>query len=99
MPRTSLYLDAGSTNTRAWLVQDREIVARRSAAVGVRDSAREGSTARLRREIHRLIFELSVEGSPARVLAAGMITSSLGVKEVPHLEAPAGLEADRKSVV
>ncbi|MEO8360163.1 MAG: 2-dehydro-3-deoxygalactonokinase [Vicinamibacteria bacterium] len=98
MSGISLYLDAGSTNTRGWLVRDRHILSRATASIGVRDSAREGSTARLRSEIARLIAELSAIHSPVRVMAAGMITSSLGVKEVPHLVAPAGLEAFSKGL-
>lgn len=95
----SLYLDAGSTNTRAWLVRGSDVLARRAAAIGVRDSAREGATTRLRQEISRIIADLTVGHRPERVVAAGMITSSLGIQEVPHLLAPAGLPELAKGLV
>jgi 2-dehydro-3-deoxygalactonokinase len=98
MAATSLYLDAGSTNTRGFLVRDRVVLARSTAAIGVRDSARDGSTVRLRREISKVIGELSRVEEPTRVMAAGMITSSLGVHEVPHLVAPVGLEGFSKNL-
>ncbi len=84
-------LDVGSTNSRAWLVRDAEILARESAGVGVRDSAHDGSTARVRRTVRDLVAAVSRGATPDTVLAAGMITSSLGLVEVPHVVAPAAI--------
>jgi 2-dehydro-3-deoxygalactonokinase len=124
---TVILLDVGSTNSRAWLVRGDEILRRETAAVGVRDSARDGSTARVRETVRDLIATLrgsvradsgsvsgdsgSVRGdSPFQdkskplsagegfgerglpVFAAGMITSPLGLQEVPHVVAPAGAD-------
>ena len=43
-PHAAICVDMGTTNTRAWLVVEQAIVARQSASIGVRDSARTGST-------------------------------------------------------
>jgi 2-dehydro-3-deoxygalactonokinase len=90
---TVILLDVGSTNSRAWLVRGDEIVRRETAAVGVRDSARDGSTTRVRETVRDLIAALTSAAAPGiPVFAAGMITSSLGLRDVPHLVAPAGVD-------
>jgi 2-dehydro-3-deoxygalactonokinase len=89
---TVILLDVGSTNSRAWLVRGDEILQRETAAVGVRDSARDGTTARVRGTVRDLIAKLTASGATAPVFAAGMITSSLGLRDVPHLVAPAGVD-------
>ena len=72
-------------------------IAQSRAGVGIRDSARDGSSERLRAALKELIAEvcesaraLELDFSPVLVAAAGMITSALGLCEVPHLEAPVG---------
>jgi 2-dehydro-3-deoxygalactonokinase len=100
---TVILLDVGSTNSRAWLLRGDEILRRETAAVGVRDSAREGTTARVRETVRDLIATLTasagegagasaVRGEAIPVFAAGMITSPLGLQEVPHVVAPAGID-------
>jgi 2-dehydro-3-deoxygalactonokinase len=97
---TVILLDVGSTNSRAWLVHGDDIVRRETAAVGVRDSARDGSTTRVRETVRDLIAAASggaasggaASGAAIPVFAAGMITSSLGLRDVPHLVAPAGID-------
>jgi 2-dehydro-3-deoxygalactonokinase len=93
----AIFVDAGTTNTRIWLVSGREVIARSSEMVGVRDTARDGSSERLRKTLRNLITEVSShpgarECNPSFVAAAGMITSSLGLTEVPHIVAPAGID-------
>jgi len=93
-----ICVDAGTTNTRVWLTVGDRVVSRTQAGVGVRDTARDGSSARLRNALRELINQVMEEArhrglahSPECVIAAGMITSPLGLAEVPHVEAPAGL--------
>ncbi len=93
----AIFVDAGTTNTRVWLVRGEEVIACSSAMIGVRDTARDGSAERLRTALHHLIKEVSSgpdarECKPSFVAAAGMITSSLGLTEVPHIVAPAGID-------
>ena len=89
-----IFLDVGTTNARAYLVEGTNILARANASVGVRDSARDGNNARLKETLRDLIHslvarDLSVQAS--LVMGTGMISSSLGLAEVPHVPAPAGL--------
>ena len=93
----AVYVDMGTTNTRVWLAHEDKVVARASATVGVRDTARDGSNARVRTALSDLIAEVRAQADrvqpsvvPWCVAAAGMITSQLGLVEVPHVEAPAG---------
>jgi len=72
------------------------VIALESAPVGIRDSARERSPKMIRECLQGLIARLRRETSrqcrPTHCAAAGMISSSLGLAEVPHLVAPAGLD-------
>ncbi|MDX2032003.1 MAG: 2-dehydro-3-deoxygalactonokinase [Blastocatellia bacterium] len=89
-----ICVDAGTTNTRVWRMEEERIACRVEAGVGVRDTARDGSPARLHAALRELIAEArqGAERVPAAVVAAGMITSSLGLIDVPHVPAPASLE-------
>ncbi len=93
-----ICVDAGTTNTRVWLTAGDVVIARAQTGVGVRDTARDGSSERLRNALRELIDQVRDEArnqgyarSPECVIAAGMITSPLGLVEVPHVAAPAGL--------
>src|SRR6185436_6678909 len=88
-----ICVDAGTTNTRVWLTAGNRVIARARAAVGVRDTARDGSSKRLREALSELIHQVwrDQDGEPECVIAAGMITSPLGLAEVPHVPTPAGL--------
>lgn len=90
-----ICVDTGTTNTRVWLLVGGRVAAMERAAVGVRDTARDGSPARLHGAIAAAINAVRIRGgtaSPRAVIAAGMITSPLGLREVPHRAAPAGLD-------
>src|SRR5678815_4165723 len=94
-----VYIDMGTTNTRVWLIAEDKVIGRAHAQVGVGDTARDGSTTRLRTVLKELILEVcSGDARPSYVAAAGMITSSLGLVEIPHVEAPAGLEELQRSL-
>jgi 2-dehydro-3-deoxygalactonokinase len=93
-----ICIDAGTTNTRVWLTAGDRVVAQARAGVGVRDTARDGSSERLRSALRELIDQVRDDArnqgfaqSPECVIAAGMITSPLGLAEVPHVTTPAGL--------
>ena len=96
MPENELcavYVDTGTTNSRVWLMRGDEILAKADAHVGVRDTAKDGSSARWRPALRELTENVRAksEVAPVCVAAAGMITSSLGLAEVSHLTAPAGI--------
>jgi 2-dehydro-3-deoxygalactonokinase len=93
----------GTTNTRGWLMQGGEMVARFNRPAGVRDTARDGSPQKIHAALREVIETLQSRvkpaarttatrvSAPAYIAAAGMIGSPLGLAEVPHLEAPVGL--------
>lgn len=90
-------IDCGTTNTRIYIVdRQRCIVASGEKKVGVRDTSITGSRDKLRDGITELFFAILREGNiPERevdfAIASGMITSEIGLIEIPHLVAPAGL--------
>ena len=50
-----ICVDAGTTNTRVWLTAGDRAIASARAGVGVRDTARDGSSKRLREALRELI--------------------------------------------
>jgi 2-dehydro-3-deoxygalactonokinase len=96
----AIYVDMGTTNTRTWLMRGANVLARAGKQVGVRDSTRDGSTTRIQTTLKELILtvqdqtnDISDSAWPVFVAGAGMISSPLGLAEVAHVPAPAGLEA------
>ncbi len=88
-----ICVDTGTTNTRVWLTEGANVIAQARASVGVRDTARDSSPARLHEALRNLIAEVRAgQETPSAVLAAGMITSPLGLAEVPHVAAPVALQ-------
>jgi len=91
----NICLDIGTTNSRAWLVCGNKVVASAREEIGVKVSASEGSNNRLFASLRKMLSDISTWGGgahqPQCVAATGMITSSLGLKEIPHVPAPAGL--------
>jgi 2-dehydro-3-deoxygalactonokinase len=90
-------IDAGTTNTRSSLWQDGKLIARVGAEVGVRDTAINGNNNALKQAVRDTIQGALAQAgvNPADVslaLASGMITSAMGLIEIPHLSAPAGLD-------
>jgi 2-dehydro-3-deoxygalactonokinase len=87
-------VDSGTTNSRVWWMRDREVIAKRQAPAGVRDSAISGDNRVLMQGIRQAMLELTSErgSEPLKTaVAAGMITSNLGLHEVRHVQAPAGV--------
>ncbi len=89
-----LTLDTGTSNTRVRAWRDDRVVGRAEAPVGVRDTARTGSHATLRagvRDAIRAALAMVDDDRtrPAVILASGMITSGLGLLEIPHITMPA----------
>lgn len=93
-----VVVDSGTTSTRVWVLEDGEIRAGAQGHMGARDVARtkdrRGSLARIRELADEALAGSGLGWEDAEaVVAFGMITSELGVEEVPHLEAPVGVEA------
>jgi 2-dehydro-3-deoxygalactonokinase len=91
----TICVDMGTTNTRLWIVNDGNIVERISEQVGLRDAARERNKSVVRDALRALIAAARAMATQRNlqaecVLAAGMLTSPLGLCEVPHIPAPVG---------
>lgn len=105
MRRYWITIDTGTTNTRAVLwTEDGQVLGTKSAAVGVRDTARDGNRKRLERGVKACLESLLSEygigyDEVARVAASGMITSNVGLVEIPHCTAPVSREGLAKAAV
>jgi 2-dehydro-3-deoxygalactonokinase len=104
----TLTIDTGTTNTRVTAWRDGQPVGQAATQVGVRDTAITGNTRKLeeavRDTIATALAEANLDKSEiSRVLASGMITSNVGLCEIPHVPAAAGIDdlakAMRESLV
>lgn len=91
-------IDCGTTMTRIYIInEENNIVASGRKKVGVRDTSITGSRDVLRNGVAELFFEILEENQIQKeavefVIASGMITSEIGLMEIPHLVAPIGLK-------
>jgi 2-dehydro-3-deoxygalactonokinase len=90
-----VVVDSGTTSTRVWVVEQGEVKASSSSRSGARDVVRTKDRSELLERIRELADDaLATAGSTweavEAIVAFGMITSELGLEEVPHLEAPVG---------
>jgi 2-dehydro-3-deoxygalactonokinase len=86
-----ICVDMGTTRTRVWLVRDQTLYAQATGEFGVRNVAGGLTTAWLREqfvELLRQVVEKAPE-MPVAVIAAGMITSDQGLRDVPQVQVPA----------
>ncbi|CAN5397538.1 2-dehydro-3-deoxygalactonokinase [soil metagenome] len=93
---TILTIDTGTTNTRVSLWRKGQAISRHAMPVGVRNSAINGSHTMLQTAVRDTIATCLAQAgvAPEEVnlaLASGMISSPLGLHQMPHLSAPAGL--------
>lgn len=92
-----LTIDTGTTNTRVSIWEDTALKVHVARQVGVRDTAITGNVSFLQNGISATIEAALAKAqldmsSIDLVLASGMITSNVGLYEIPHLLAPAGCE-------
>jgi 2-dehydro-3-deoxygalactonokinase len=91
-------MDCGTTNSRVFIINERrQVVGRGAKRIGVRDTAISGSNEILREGLKEL-FEDTLRGISIRnedvqfIVSSGMITSEIGLLEVPHVWAPASVD-------
>ncbi len=90
-------VDCGTTNSRVYILDEfGKVVGKGKYQVGVSDVAREKSNLVLKKGLSiafkQALNEANINIKELKyVLSAGMITSELGLCEVPHLEAPIGI--------
>jgi 2-dehydro-3-deoxygalactonokinase len=90
-------VDSGTTSTRVWVLEGGDVKAGSSGRGGARDFVRKRDRdellGRLRDLADRaLATARSSWDDVEAIVAFGMITSELGLEEVPHLEAPASFD-------
>lgn len=88
-----LTIDTGTTNTRIYLVDGETVTDSVKVAAGAGDTAKTGSSRYLKESIKTGILKILsansiTEQDICAVYASGMITSELGLCEVPHETAP-----------
>ncbi|HEU5408875.1 MAG TPA: 2-dehydro-3-deoxygalactonokinase [Nitrospira sp.] len=93
----------GTTTTRVWLINGNHSIHRLEAPAGVRNTAIVGDNDRLKAVLRDLISRQQAyadgEGlDPRYVIGAGMLTSALGLREVPHVQGPISAEDLRNNV-
>ena len=59
-------VDSGTTNSRVWLMRDREVLAKKRVPVGVRNTAIDGNNRALMEGIREAILQLTRENDSAR---------------------------------
>jgi 2-dehydro-3-deoxygalactonokinase len=94
-------VDAGTTNTTVWLMEESRVLRQLSQPVGARNTSIAGNRLQLKSALQNALLSLAkgVPSPPRFILAAGMITSSSGFLEVPHVLAPAGADELAQRVV
>ena len=99
-----IIIDCGTTNLRVTLLDgQKQPVDTVRADGGVRHTAIDGDNSRLRRTLRDAIAALIEKnglapGGVLRCVAYGMITSNMGLLEIPHVPAPASRDALRAAV-
>lgn len=95
--RYTITIDGGTTNTRAVLWDNDRVAGASKEEVGVRDTAVDGNSDRLKRATKRCVESLLEKERIGyqdleTIIASGMISSNVGLVEVPHLTAPVGID-------
>jgi len=90
--RTYAVVDSGTTSTRLRVWQGDRVIWSESRAAGAKDTAVEGSTAKVEAALRELLAaaKSATGATPEAIICSGMITSNMGLFELPHLPAPAG---------
>ncbi len=98
MGKYIITIDTGTTNTRAILWDaKRRMVHTEKATVGVRNTAIDGNNSRLKEAVKNCLDALVLKEGISYdevqcVIASGMITSNVGLVEIPHIVVPAGID-------
>ena len=99
-----ITVDGGTSNTRTYLwTANGQILTQRSQAIGAKTSAINGSSQAWKKAIHNMIESMLTEcavsdNAVQGVYMSGMLTSDLGILEVPHLTAPVSMKNYNKNI-
>lgn len=92
-----MAIDGGTTNTRIRVLKDEKIISKAHVPVGVRNTAIAGCNKELveglREGVHMALASAGLtEKDLQLVVASGMLTSNVGIMEIPHISTPAGVK-------
>lgn len=92
-----MTIDGGTTNTRIRILKDERIIGKAHVPIGVRNSAIAGCNKELVEGIRNgMQIALSSAGVTEKdlqlVVVSGMLTSNVGIMEIPHISTPAGVK-------
>lgn len=91
-----IVIDSGTTNSRMRLCDERGVIKSVRKPVGARDVSIEGNNDCLKKALKSCFTEIlsnsrcNLEDIEA-IIASGMISSNVGLMEVPHIDAPADI--------
>ena len=93
-----VYMDSGTSNTRAYLLRDGALLAEAKAPVGTKDSAIAGDNAVLVSGMKKLYDGLLeaqglTDDDVGEIWMSGMVTNGFGVHEAPHMSLPVDARA------
>ena len=88
-----IYMDSGTSNTRAYLIRDGEVIDTREKSVGTKDSSISGSNKVLLEGLYSLYKEILDHNNLTDELVksiwmSGMITNTWGIIEISHMALP-----------
>lgn len=97
-------IDSGTTNTRVHIWKDYNILSEAKRSVGVRNTACDGNNKKLIKGISESLQDAIKiahleETQIDLILAAGMLTSNLGIVEIPHKIAPLSFKQLANSMI
>lgn len=91
-------IDCGTTNSRVYILNDKyDVICKGIRQIGVKDTAVNGSNNILKEGLKEL-FEETISNAGLNqdsiefAITSGMITSEIGLMEIPHIWAPAGID-------
>lgn len=94
-----IVIDCGSSTTRLYLIEPESlnVIDKVIVATGVNATIEQGSNESLKIALTKGIAELQKRNQKTEeeiefIIASGMVTSNLGLYEIPHREAPASIE-------
>lgn len=97
-------IDCGTTNSRVYILDNKyKVIGKGQKKVGVRDTVIDGSNEVLREGLKE-VFKDTVKNTGLEIgdikfaITSGMITSEIGLIEIPHIWTPAGIDELAKNV-
>ncbi len=91
-------IDCGTTNSRVYIVNEQgHILGKAAKKVGVKDTAIHGNNQVLKEGLRETFYHALKESGVSLkdvmfVVSSGMITSEIGLLEIPHIWAPTGMD-------